>query len=771
MGLLLRLWERVKEGEGQVVLLSGEAGIGKSRLVQELKEQMAREACTRIECRCSPYHQNSALYPVIGHLQRLLRFGREDSPEEKLSKLEGILESYGFALKEVVPLFASLLSVSLPEHYPPLSFSPQRQKEKTLQAMVSWLLKEAERQPVRLVMEDLHWADPSTLEFLSLLIEQVPTAHLYLLLTFRPEFSPLWAMRSHVAQITLSRLPRKQVEVMVEGVAGGKALPAQVVQQVVAKTDGVPLFVEELTKMVMESGLLRETDGHYELTGSLPPLAIPATLQDSLMARLDRLATVREVAQLGATLGREFSYELLQAVSPLDEETLHKGLHELVAAELIYQRGLPPQARYIFKHALIQDAAYQSLLKSKRQQYHQQVAQVLEERFAETKETQPELVAHHYTEAGLAKQAIPYWQHAGRRATQRSAHVEAIAHLTKGLELLKTLPDTPERTQQEITLQLALSVPLTATRGYASPEVEKVVTRALELCRQVGEIPQLFLVLGGLYTFYQQRTEYKTAQELAEQLLTLAQRQQDPTLLSHAHVCLGANLVWLGEFISARAHLEQDIAHLDPQRYPSLTFLGGHDPGVACLSYAAWALWHLGYPDQALKRSHEAVILAQKLSPLSLAFALYFITELHLCRREGQAAQERAEQLIALCSEQGFPYWLGAGISCRGWALAEQGQIEEGVTQIVQGGARFRATGAGTGRSRGLGRLAEAYGKVGRTEEGLGLLARALALVEKSGERFYEAELYRLKGELLLAQEGKKQKPVLSLVEGAKGKN
>ena len=753
LGLLRRCWEQAKAGEGQAVLLSGEPGIGKSRLVQVLKEQVAGEAHARVECRCSPYYQNSAFYPVIEHLQRLLQFRREDSPEEKLSKLEEALGQYGFALPVTVPLFASLLSVPLPERYSPLTLTPQKQKEKTLEALLVWLLKESERQPVRFVMEDLHWADPSTLEFLSLLIGQGPTARILILLTFRPEFSPPWALRSHLTQVTLSRLPRKQAEEMVERVTGGKALPAEVVQQVVVKTDGVPLFVEELTTMVLESGLLTERESHYELTGPLPPLAIPSTLQDSLMARLDRLATVKEVAQLGATLGREFSYELLQAVSPLDEATLQRELAQLVDAEFLFQRGVPPQARYLFKHALIQDAAYQSLLKSKRQQLHQQIAHVLEERFPETTETQPELLAHHYTEAGLSAQAIPYWQQAGQKAIGRSANIEAFAHLTKGLELLKTLPDTPERAQQELMLQVALSTPLMLTRGWAAPEVGRVHSRARELCRQIGETPQLFPVLHGMWTFHFIRAELQTAQELGEQLLTLAQSAQDSALLLEAHRTLGESLYVRGELVLAQQHFEQGIALYDPQQHRSLAFLYGHDPGVSFLSIGAFALLCLGYPDQALARSHEAVTLARELShPFSLAYALYVAAVFHGLRREGQAAQEGAEALIALCSEQGFSYWLVWGTILRGWALAEQGQGEEGIARMREGLAALQAMGAELARPFFLALLAEAYGKVGQAEEGLTLLAEALDVVNKTGECISEAEPYRLKGELTLAQ-------------------
>ena len=542
VGILQERWAQVKDGLGQVVLLSGEAGIGKSRLVQALKEDMAGEVHTRIECRCSPYYQNTALYPLITHLQRLLRFKREDTPEEMLRKLEEALEPYRISLEEVVPLLAALLSLPPPARYPALALTPERQKQKTLEALLAWLLAEAELRPVCLLVEDLHWADASTLEWLSLLIDQVSTARLLVLLLFHADFRPPWATRSHLTHLTLSRLTRRQVEVMAERVVGGKALPAEVLQQLVAKTDGVPLFVEELTKMVVESGLVKEREGYYELTDPLPPLAIPATLHDSLMARLDRMETAKQVVQLGAVVGREFTYELIRAVSPVDEATLQLALSRLVEAELLYQRGLPPQARYIFKHALIQQEAYQSLLRRTRQQYHKQIAQVLEERFPETIETQPELMAHHYTEAGCPAQALRYWQRAGQQAWQRSANPEAVRHLTTALELLATLLETPARAQQELDLQVALGPALMATKGQGAPEVEQTYARARELCQQVGDTPQLFPTLRGLWRFYQGRGALLTARELGEQLLRLAQREAAPMPRLEAHNALGQTL-------------------------------------------------------------------------------------------------------------------------------------------------------------------------------------------------------------------------------------
>jgi class 3 adenylate cyclase/predicted ATPase len=754
LGLLRERWAQVKGGAGQVVLLSGEPGIGKSRLVQTLKEQVMAEGVFRIEFRCSPYHQNSAFYPIIEHLQRLLQFQREDTPQTRLTKLQQALAAYRFPQTDTLPLLAALLSLPHPESMPSLALSLQKQKQRTQEALVAWVVEEAERQAVYCAWEDLHWADPSSLEVLTLLLEQVPTTRLLAVLTCRPDFTPPWRPRSHFSQLMLSRLGRPQVETMVEKVTGGKALPAEVLQQIVAKTDGVPLFVEELTKMVMESvesigsiESVESVEGH----GRSPiPLGIPATLQDALMARLDRLGTVKEVAQLGATLGREFSYEVLHAVSPLDQGTLQQGLRQLVEAELIYQRGLPPQATYLFKHALVQDAAYQSLLKSKRQQYHQQIAQVLAERFPETAETQPELLAHHYTEASLIAQAIPYWQQAGQRASWRSANAEAISHLTKGLELLKTLPDTPERTQQELSLQLTLGVPLMGTRGYAAPELEKVYARARALSQQVGETPQLGGVLYGLWAFYCGRVELHTARELAEQLFTLAQRTQDPLALLRGRFVMARILPIRGEFVEAREHAEQGIGLYDRYRSQRSPWVA-HHCGVGCLNDMAWVLWLLGYPDQALRRAQEALVMAQEMAhPMTLAEALSYLAWFHQNLRERQTAEERAAALVTLCTEQGFPLWQAEGTIVRGWALTEQGREEEGVTQIRQGLADYRATGAELKLPDCLALLAAVYKNRGQAEEGLKVVIEALARVEKTGGRLWEAELYRLKGQLTL---------------------
>ena len=758
IGLLLRRWEQSKEGFGQVVLINGEPGIGKSALADVLREHVASEGYTRVTYRCSPYHTNSALYPVTTHLQRLWRWERDDSPAKKLAKMEQTLQTTNLPLKEVVPLFAALFSLPLPEErYPPLGLTPQQEKQQTQDTLTAWLLEEAEHQPMLVVYEDLHWADPSTIESIGLIVEQVPTAPLLAVLIFRPQFVPPWPNRSHMTPITLNRLERPQVEAMITQLASGKALPAEVVHYIVTRTDGVPLYVEELTKMLLESDLLREEADHFALAGTLSGLAIPATLQDSLMARLDRLPMVREVAQLGAVLGREFAYEMLKALAAVEESTLQERLGQLVSAELLYQRGRPPNARYIFKHALIQDAAYASLLKRTRQQYHQQTAQMLEAEFPETVEAEPELVAHHYTEAGLNDQAVGYWLQAGKRAAQRSANAEAINHLNRGIEVLMKLPDTVERARMELDLHVTLGPALTAVKGFASLDTERAYARARELCQQVGETPQLFPVLHGLTRFHMLRAELQTTRELAEQLLSLAQRLKDPELLLEAHRVLGPNMLWLGELVLARKHLEQGVALYDPQKHRSHAFVYGQNPAVACLSLAAWPIWGLGYPDQSLRSIHKALTLAQELAhPFSLAYALTWASTVYQLRGELQAVQERAEALIALSTEQGFPFWFAFGTILRGWAMTAQRAGAEGIAQIRQGLVSYRATESELLRPYFLSLLAEAHGKVGQIEEGLALLNEALDTVKRTGERNWEAELHRRNGELLLMVHGQK---------------
>jgi class 3 adenylate cyclase/predicted ATPase len=751
-GLLRRRWEQSKSGLGQVVFVSGEAGIGKSALVEGLRAQVRAEGLPRMAFRCSPYHTASTLYPVITHLEHLWQFVPDDPPATKLAKLEAGLRLSGLPLGEMVPLLAGLLSVSLPtERYAALTLTPQQQKQQTLDALVTWLVAEAERQPALVAWEDLHWADPTTLELLGLVLDQAPTVPMLHVLTSRSEFSPTWPQRSHMTPIVLNRLERPQIEALIAQRAGGKTLPAEVVQHIVAKTDGVPLYIEELTKMLLASPLLRDEESQYVLTGPLRTVAIPDTLQDALMARLDQLQTAKEVAQLGAVLGREFAHELLQAIAPQDENTLQAGLAQLVGAELLYQRGRPPRARYRFKHALIRDAAYASLLKSTRQQVHQQIAQVLEAQFPALVETQPELVAQHYTAAGCSEPAVVYWQRAGQQANERSANVEAISHCTTGIELLTTLPETPERTQQALTLYTALGAALVMAKGQGAPEVEQAYTQAHALCQQVGETPELVPVLFGLNRFYVGRLQLHTAREIGETLLRLAQRAEDPTFAVIAHYALGTTWCYLGALPAARLHLEEAIARDTPDQRRALVFRIGRDLGINCRIHAALLLWLLGYPEQALARLHEALALAHELPhPYSLAHAQCWAAYVYQFRGDVPAVQAHAEAAVALSIEQGFPFWAAAGTILRGWALAMQGQGEEGLSQIRQGIAAYRATEAALLVAYYCTLLADVSAHLGHPEDGLQALAEAHTLMDQQEERYWEAEVCRLRGVLLL---------------------
>jgi class 3 adenylate cyclase len=539
LGMLLDRFEQAKESEGQVVLLSGEPGIGKSRLAHALIERLADAPHTRMRYYCSPYHVNSALHPVIEQLERAAGFEPDDPPERRLDKLETLLGQGTNHPAAVAPLIAALLSIPHVTRYPPLDLPAQRQRELTVAALLDQLSGLAARRPVVMVLEDGHWLDPSSTELFERVIERLQTLPVLLLITFRPEFQPPWTSYPHMTALTLNRLGRRHSTEMIAAVAGGKPLPEEVLAQIWAKTEGVPLFVEELTKTVLEADLLEDTGDRYELTGPLPPLAIPATLQDSLMARLDRLAPVKEVAQIGAVIGREFSYRLLAALSRLDEMALQDALSHLVGSELVFRRGTIPDAVYSFKHAFVQDAAYASLLKSRRQQLHAEAAAALREHFPEVADSQPEILAHHCTQAGLTEEAIGYWQRAGHRAAERSAHAEAAAHLSKGLELLRTLPESAERSEQELDLLTALGSILISAKGHGSPEVATIYTRARDLCRSLCDTPHLAPVLQGLRMHHMLRAELPPARMAAEELLALGEMGQDAGCLLEGHRAVG----------------------------------------------------------------------------------------------------------------------------------------------------------------------------------------------------------------------------------------
>jgi class 3 adenylate cyclase/predicted ATPase len=736
--LLLSCWERTRGGEGQVALIIGEPGIGKSRLVAEFHDRIREAPHIWMESAGEQFFENTPFHAIIEMLSQWLELQDAKNTEEQFERVERALASAGLAVAEIAPLIADLLQLPAGERYPGSTLTAEQKRRRLLTALSGWVLEAARVQPLLMVVEDLHWLDPSTLELQQLLAEQGATVPLMLLYTARPEFHAAWPMRTHHSQITLNRLSSRDVREMIALVTARTALAGGSVDAVVERTGGVPLFVEELTRAVLEGG-----------SAQITRRDIPATLHDSLMARLDRLGSAKEVLQIGAAIGSEFSYELLHAIHPITDQDLQGAMARATDAKLVYVRGIPPDSTYQFKHALIRDAAYEALLRSRRKELHSRIAEVLVQQFPDRLTSAPEHLAHHYTEAGLIVQAIPYWQQAGRRALQHSAHVEAIAHFTKGLDALKTLPDTPEHAQCELGLHIMLGAALMAAHGYAAAEVGRAYARARGLSQQMGDASQLCRALWGLWTFHLVRAEHRVAREIGEQYLSLAQRVQDPVRLIQALEARGGTLWMMGEFAPAREHLEQGIILYDRQTERAHQAL--QDLGVDCRVYAASSLWHLGYPEQALLRMNEALSLAGGLShPLSLTVAHNWAAHLHQRRREGQATQWQAEAAITLSTEHRFPFWSACGTILRGWVLAEQRQGEEGITQIREGLTTYRATGAEVWLPYFLALLADAYGKVGQFDKGLPLLAQALATVDRTEERFWEAELYRLKGDLML---------------------
>jgi predicted ATPase len=666
--------------------------------------------------------------------------GREPN-DDQLAQLQSELVSAGLNPAETIPLISPLLNLPMATKYPSSPLSPEEQRRRSLATLVRWMLGAARVQPIILVTEDIHWADPSTLELLQLLVEQGATTRLLLLCTARPEFHAPWPLRSHVTQIMLNRLSARNVRKMVEEVAAHGALAEATVSAIIERTGEVPLFVEELTRAVLENG-----------EAKLGGRTIPEALQDSLMARLDRLGPAKEVIQIGAVIRGEFSYELLHAVHPIADEDLQRSLRSLTTAELLHVSGIPPEAMYKFRHALIQDAAYEALLKTRRRELHRCVANAMSQHASDIAEAQPEILAHHYTEAGIIGEAVRYWILAGEKMSRRSAHVEAIRHLAKGQELLATLSDTPERVRQELTLQMALGTSLLATKGFGASEVGKVYSRARELCRQSGEsaYAQLFPILMGLRFFYVANGNLQAAREAGEELLRIAQSARDPALILEGHYALAVPLHLLGEFTPALEHCERAIGLYDPQQHRSQALIYGLDAGVASRCLAACLLWELGYPERALEKSLEALSLEREVAhPISLANALALAGLIYMWRGETQQGLESADALIGLAKERGFSSFMSMGLLFRGWALTALDGGKEGIDQILEGIASWRATGA---RGNGTGHLAvllECYLKAGEIEEAIKVLIEAFAMVEDMGERNNEARLYQLKGELL----------------------
>jgi predicted ATPase len=740
------------KGEGQIVLITGEPGIGKSRLVTALAQRIADEPHTRLRYQCSPYHNNSALHPFIAQLERAAGFKAGDTSEQRLDKLEAILTIGASRIEAVAPLFAALLSIPFGERYPPLTLSPMQQRRRTLAALLDQFENLARQQPLLLLFEDAHWADATSLELLDQTVEWVRQLPVLALFTFRPEFEPPWIGLPNVGTLTLGRLDCSDVESMVARVTGGRVPPPEVMKQIVEKTDGNPLFVEELTKAVLEAGILIEDAEGYQLDGPLPPLAIPATLQDSLMARLDRLAPVREIGQVGAVIGREFSYSLLRVLVGRDETALKNALAQLEQSGLVFRRGEPPEALYSFKHALVRDVAYESLLKSRRQQLHGQIARTLEERFADIVTTQPEIVAHHFTEAGLVETAIDYWLKAGQQAARRSANAEALNHLARGLELLSNIDDQILRNKLELLLQTSLGNCLRATKGWSFDSVKHAYTRALQLCKESGFDEHSLPAVFGLWTWNFVRASLGEAQNLAEHLVNTAESTDDSVYKVLAHEALGFTLFAHGRFAAAHSALDRSISMCEDSDAATYLDRSAQDPRVHVRLYDSMVLWFLGYPDQALRICAEARRYAgASQHPFSEAMARTISLRVYQLRGEAAVVATQANAAIALGEEHEFAHYRAMALILRGWASAQQGEFEKGIAEIQEGLEKERTTGGLLFESYALGLLADACIANERYGQALDFLGQAQSrLNEENSERFYAAEIHRLLGDTYL---------------------
>ncbi|WP_439400321.1 AAA family ATPase (plasmid) [Bradyrhizobium sp. PMVTL-01] len=751
--LLMHRWQQIKCGDGAVVLISGEAGIGKSRLAETVAERLSDDPHIRLRRFCSPHHQDSALFPTISQLERAAGFRRDDTHQQRLDKLEALLAEANADLSQAVPVIADLLSVPIGNRYPPLSLTPRKRKEETLRVLLAQLEGLAGRRPVLMVFEDVHWIDPTSLDLLNLIVERVATLRVLMIITFRPEFAPAWIGRSHVTLISLNRLPRRQRAEMIMRVTGGKALPQEIAEHIIDRTDGVPLFIEELTKAVIESGMLTEAGDRFDARGPVPPLAIPTSLQGSLLARLDRLAPVREVAQIGAALGRSFSHELISAVAAMPQQKLDGALAQLVHAELVFQRGTLPGAEYTFKHALVQDAAYSTLLRGRRRQIHARIATTLESQFPEIVASQPELVAHHCSEAGFNEKAVGYRLKSGQQAVARSAMTEAVSQLQRGLELLANMPEESRPVKHELDLQIALGRALMATRGYSAPAVADTLARARALAERFDRTDCLAPLLYSQWGFHMVRAEHELAVSLAEQLEKLGETRKDQVTLLLGHYIHGASCYFRGEFVTARALLERCDGLRDPTARATCAAIAVADPHAASLGHLALTLALLGQIDQGCARADEALMEARRLDhPFTVAFVLSKVCAVEAAAGLLHDAGRHAEELAALSNEHGFPLWLGVGLLQHGRSLTALGQVHDGLALLARGLSVLRTAGAVVHTPRALCFLAEAHVKVGHLQEGENCLVEAAQLIETTSERCGEVELHRLRGDMMNAR-------------------
>jgi class 3 adenylate cyclase/predicted ATPase len=746
--LLLDRWEKVKEGDGQVILLSGIPGVGKSRLLHELKSHVEEEPHILLRYQCSPYHSQSAFFPIIEQIEQAAQLIAREADAEKIAKLQACLPQSINGSKQPLLLIAKLLSISTENSRELSELTAQQIKNRTISTLVDVLLAFSLQLPTLCIFEDAHWLDASTLELLEQIISRIGRARVLLIVSCRPEFRPTWLAHANITTHSLTRLSQTEVKTMIRDLLRGGSIPQQLVDQIIEKADGVPLFIEELTSSTL-SAPLQETSGRTE---QLASLRVPETLSDALMERLDRVAPSRRVAQIAAVIGREFSYDLLSAAARINEDDMQSALALLEQADIIYRVGLSPFVRFTFKHVLLRDAIYDSLLKSKRQQIHADIAAILVHDFPKLVENQPEVLALHYQEASNHQMAIRYWFESGQRALAHSANVEAIANFRKALQLLNALPETPERIKQEIDIQLALGIPLIAVRGYTAAETREAFSRARTLCLRVGDIPEYFQALFGLWGNHWMCGKNDEALRMADEFLSRSRALSDPVLLMVANRVMGSTLLTLGDFQSSASHFEETIRLSTGREERPLYNLYMVGPRAASLLLLSWDLWILGYPDQALSRVSEALALGKDLGhPYTVAFAHYMTSVVHLLRGDAAHALESAERSFEMSQEQRFSLYAILSRISRGRAIGELGRLGEARVELTQGIDEARRNGVGFMLPMMDSWLADVHTKTGENEYALSFVERALTNIGDVTGRSWEAELHRQRAQILLA--------------------
>ena len=754
--LLLRRWSKAKTGEGQVVLLSGEPGIGKSRLTAALLECIALEPHTRLRYFCSPQHTDSALYPIISQMERAAGFAHDDGPQAKLDKLDALL-AQSFTPQQNAALLAEMLSLPNDGRYPTLELAPQQRRQKTLEALTAQLEVLSQSKPVLMIFEDVHWVDPTSLEALGRTVDRLRTLGVLLIITFRPEFEPPWIGRPYVTVLSLNRLGEREIIAMIDRVTGNKPLAASIRQDIIERTDGIPLFVEEMTKAVLEA----ESEGDVRKTAAAIPssaVAVPASLHASLMARLDRLGPAKDVAQIGATIGREFSYALLAAVARKPDADLQSALDRLISAGLLFSQGVPPQASYLFKHALVQDAAYGTLLREPRRALHARIAEILERQFADVAESRPELLARHCVEAGLTEKAAAFWGQAGQQSLARSALVEAIEQLTRALDQIAMLPATPALRREQINYQVGLAMALMPTKGHAAPETKVAFERArllIEQAEALGEQPDdpllLFSVLYGFYVASWSAFNGRLVRELAEQFFALAEQSGTTVPLMVGHRQMGAALSYTGEISRGQTHFDQALELYDPVKHRNLVTRFGQDVRVAILFQRSLSLWLLGNPDAALVDAAKAISDARQIGhAASLTYALLFTWFVQIFCGNYSAAAAQAVEIVAIADAKGSALWNACGVVVQGCTAAVTGTASEAAPTITTALAALRITGLSLWTPVWLSFLAKAHADLGQFGDAWRYLGDAMATAERTGEVWYLPELHRMMGEIAL---------------------